>query len=547
MSNYRPLASLAQHVATQPNAPFLHQPFNREWTSYTFSEVDEQSSKMAAALLQLGLEKGDRVAILGKNCAEWIMADLAIMKAGLISVPIYFSAGADTIDYVIEHSEAKAVFVGKLDNYDHVAGVFAGGIKTISFPYPMPACDLRWQDLIAVTPAIEQPYQPSDDDLLSIIYTSGSTGKPKGVMISFGNCQAIGVASAEISGDAYTNADRVVSYLPLAHIAERGLVELTALHSGMQIFFVESLDTFREDICHAEPTVFFAVPRIWLKIQLQVLDKIGPDRFAKLIKLPIVGKLLAKKVRKTLGLHKARVIISGSAPISPDVLKWYHQVGLPISEGWAMSETSCVGTINLPFRAEDIGSIGRPLPGADIKLSEDGEILIRGAFITPGYFKNPAATAETMDGEWLKTGDLGRFRASGALEIIGRVKEQFKTSKGKYVSPVGIESLLSAFPQIEQVCVMGSGLPQPIALVVLAEGIPCNAETLEAIAGEANLKLEAHERLDAVIVCSQPWLIENGLLTPTMKLKRDAIEKCHQPTVDGYQRSANKVDVIYES
>lgn len=544
--DFRPLTCFKKHLAAAPNAPFLHQPLNREWQTYSFSDVDLLARKFAAALQGMGLERGDRVAVFSKNCAEWIIADLGIMMAGMVSVPIYFSAAADTANYVLEHSGTRAIILGKLDDPSIGSRLNTENITTIGLPYYEPACDQSWESLLAATQPINEYPEVSDDDLLSIVYTSGSTGNPKGVMITFGNAQAIGVAAHSLGGYERSYDDRVVSYLPLAHIAERGLVEFSSIASGTQIYFVESLDTFNEDITFARPTIFFAVPRIWLKIQQQVLSKLPPKAFNILTSIPVLGGALKKALRKKLGLNDAQIVISGSAPIAPDILRWYHRLGINISEGWAMTETSCVGAINLPFNAEDIGTVGKVLSGTELKISAEGEVLIKGDCCTPGYYKNDEATKELFDGEWLRTGDLGTLTNTGALRIIGRIKEQFKTSKGKYVSPAEIENLIAASPMIEQVCVSGSGLPQPFALVVLAEGISSSEDALNALLEATNQQLARHEQLSHMYVLKQQWTIEDGLLTPTMKIKRSAIEAKFVEKAETAMASANTA-IIFEN
>jgi len=522
--DFRPLSCFQKHVKNAPNNAFLHQPRNRQWTTYTFSEVDQLARKFAASLHSIGLNKGDRVAVYSKNCAEWIIADLGIMMAGMVSVPIYFSASADTVNYVLEHSESRAAVFGKLDDPTIIQRINCENLTTIALPYFEPACDQQWLTLVESTDPLEDYAAPKDDDLISIVYTSGSTGNPKGVMLNVANAQAVGVAAHGLGGYERSYTDRVVSYLPLAHIAERGLVEFASIASGTQIYFVESLDTFNEDVCFASPTIFFAVPRIWLKIQQQILAKLSPTAFNMLTSLPVLGGIVKKALRKKLGLNDAQIVISGSAPIAPEILRWYHQLGIDISEGWAMTETSCVGAINLPFNAEDIGTVGKVLPGTELRITDIGEIQLKGTCCTPGYYKNDSATQELFDGEWLRTGDLGTFTETGALRIIGRIKEQFKTSKGKYVSPAEIENRIASHSVIEQVCVSGSGLPQPFALVVLADGANKDENELAQILNSVNQQLERHEQLSHFYVLSEQWSIEEGMLTPTMKIKRSAIE-----------------------
>lgn len=547
MEQYAPLSRLAFHVSETPNQPFLHQPRDRQWQSYSFSEVDQQARCVAQSLKEMGLNTGDHVAILAKNSAEWMIADLAIMMAGMVSVPIYFTAALDTIQYILEHSHCQALFIGKLDKPEGLKGQLPSSLKTINMGYPSIPCDYEWSKISNHTSPLTNMHSPSLEDTITTIYTSGSTGRPKGVMLSYKNICATARESAHLIEGGFNKSDRVLSYLPLAHIAERGAVELNAICSGMQVYFVESLDTFADDLRYTRPTLFFAVPRIWLKMQLKVLAKVSQPTLARILVIPFINKIFAKKLRQGMGLDQVRASISGAAPLAPNVMKWFHKIGINISEGWAMSETGCVGSLNLPFNPDRIGTIGEP--GNDriqMKLTEDSEIIMKGDFIMKGYYKNDEATAEVIRNGWLHTGDLGRINDDGSFSIIGRVKEQFKSSKGKYISPVGIEAQLSGFAEIEQVCVSGRGLPHPIAFIVLADGVKQDAHRMMKIMKKVNRKLEAHERLDALYVCDEPWLIENGLLTPTMKIKRTEIELKYAAILDDFAENERRGEVIFE-
>ncbi|WP_422133206.1 AMP-binding protein [Endozoicomonas sp. ALD040] len=528
MKNRRtPLAQMQLNVARHPDKVWLNQPDNRQWTSYTWGEADEQARKIAQGLLSNGISKGDKVAIIAKNSAEWYIADLAIMMAGLISVPIYPTAGADNIKYVLEHSNAKAIFVGKLDSTEALSEAMPDDFLSISFPYPTLDCKEQWLDWLNNYEPLKTLHNPDIDDLFSIIYTSGSTGLAKGVMISQRNV----ASSAMAGGEKFLTGQerRVMSYLPLAHITERCVVELPSIYYSAEIFFVESLDTFVDDVRYARPTAFLSVPRLWTKFQSQILAKMPNKKLQTLLKIPIIGKLVAKKIRTALGLQEAKIFGSGSAPISPEVLKWFQKLGIRISEGWGMTETSGLSCSNIPFKPDDIGTIGSPQSCVEMSLSEQGEVLIRGEAVFKSYYNNPEATDAAFENGWFKTGDKAEITSEGSWKIIGRVKEQFKTSKGKYVSPVPIESSLGRNPDIEQVCVMGIGRKQPIAMIVLGEGASKDRdqqkEQLVSTMTSVNNELEAHEKLDHIIVAKTTWSIENEMLTPTLKLKRDELEK----------------------
>lgn len=525
MNQSLPLAQFSAMVKAQPNIAYLHQPIDRKLKVYTWAQVDDMAKKVAQALLQMGLTKGYRVGILSKNCAEWFISDLAIMMAGMISVPIYPTANRKTISYVIDQSDCQAVFVGKLDNLVEAEAGIAQHIPRILYPYPSINGQHNWNDLLENKP-IDKITNSTMDDTFSIAYTSGSTGHPKGVVLSYGNLAAAASTTVNLMG--VKNKDHLLSYLPLAHITERSLIETVSFYSGCKVFFVESLDTFIDDIKIAQPHLFISVPRLWNKFQIEILNKIPNKKLQILLKIPLIGQLIAKNIRKGLGLNQTRCFGSGTAPISPSTLKWYEQIGMPISEGWGMTETSGLSCSNFPYDKSSLGTIGKACDCVEMKIGENQEILIRGPAVFKQYYQQPEATNASFTDDWFHTGDMGSVNSNGVYKIIGRVKEQFKTSKGKYVAPAPIENLLAHNNDIEQVCVFGNGRKQPIALVVLCESsTDASAQitfVLEETLIQVNSQLESHQRLDNIIVLKEEWTVENGLLTPTMKIKRNNIE-----------------------
>jgi long-subunit acyl-CoA synthetase (AMP-forming) len=475
--------------------------------------------------------------LLAKNSAEWVLADLAIAMAGLVSVPIYPTANAETVAYVLEHSDAKACFVGKLDNPDALAEAIPDSITTIAFPYPTLKCRYAWNEMIDEEEPLAAPHDPSPQDVMTILYTSGSTGRPKGVVISYGAYHYGCNAAWQKFG---TGADaRVLSYLPLAHVTERTVVVGPSIYAGATIFFVESLQTFPRDLSAARPTLFASVPRLWVKFQSGIHSKIAPGRLQRLLAIPFVGQLVARKIRIGMGLNDCELFGSGTAPISLHTLEWYRKLGIDISEGWGMTETGGLSCTNLPFDPKRLGTIGMPLDGTELKISDEGELLIRSPGLFAEYFKQPELTAESFaeDG-FFRTGDKAEWDADrNGYRITGRVKDIFKSAKGKYVVPVPIESHLSANPLVEQVCVVGSGLPAPIALIVLsdsAQHLPKDAveDSLETTRLETNRQLESHERLGGTLIVNEEWTTESGILTPTLKVRRDRIEARYLSVVD---------------
>lgn len=527
-----PLQHFARQVAGTPQAPWLHQPIDRQWHTFTWGEADNQARRIAAGLKAQGYAPGSRIAILSKNCAEWVIADLAIMMAGMISVPIYSTAGKSTIEYVLDHSASNAIFVGKLDKPEAADQAIPTGVERIAFPYQTVPATALWQQWLDSHQPLQDIADPKPGDVMTIPYTSGSTGVPKGVVLTFLNLAASAECSArQIDG---LPGDRALSYLPMAHITERALVELVSMVLGSEVFFNESLDTFADDLRYTRPSTFISVPRLWSRFQSQILSQISDKKLQRLLRIPILGKRVAVKIRRSMGLDRARSFGSGTAPISPEMLRWFHRLGISIGEGWGMTETAGLSCGNFPFRAQDLGSIGRPVDCVEMKLTKDGEILIRGDAVFSEYYLNPEATAESFTDDWFHTGDLGT-QLNGVFRIVGRIKEQFKTAKGKYVAPVPIEIMLMADPGIEQACVMGSGRKQPVAFVVMSEAANDSTpvrDGLDRLVREVNATLESHQRLDHLIVCEDAWDTENGMLTPTLKLKRSQIETRYADLVD---------------
>lgn len=526
MTDQLPLERLALWVEKRPDAVWLSQPVNGQWHDFTWAQVDDQARRMATALQALGCMPGDRVALLAKNCAEWIIADLAIMLAGLVSVPLYPLQSAESIDYVLRHSQCKAIFLGKLDEPAKLAPGIPAEVMRIAMPYPTIEANHGWHALLTAHQPLREGHTQSPDELLSILYTSGTTGQPKGVMLS---AKAFAIAGGRsVKELQITEQDQYFSYLPLSHAAERFLVEMNALYSGGRVAFVESLETFASDLRHVRPTVFFSVPRLWTRFQQGVLEKLPQPKLARLLGIPLIGGLVARKIRKGLGLDRARILVSGAAAIPRALLDWYQSIGMTICEGYGMTEHLAYGCFNRPGQVR-FGTVGRPMPGNELRIAENGEILLRCPSLMLGYYQDPEKTAETITDGWLHTGDKGEVDAAGYLKITGRVKDIFKTSKGKYIAPAPIEGEIAKNLWVEQVCLMGSNMDQPLALIELSPAAREQAREqvaadLAQTLAQLNAQLEAHERLSHFVLVREAWTVDNGCMTPTMKIRRNVLE-----------------------
>jgi long-subunit acyl-CoA synthetase (AMP-forming) len=406
-----------------------------------------------------------------------------------------------------------------------------------------------WGDIVSSTDPIDGRPTRDPDDISLIFYTSGSTGRPKGVENTFANMAY--AAEAELTVFKLGGDDRYISYLPLAHSFETMVGLNLMLAAGSQVYFAEALDTFLKDLQRARPTLFVSVPRLWLKFQQGVFAKQPPKKLAMLLKIPILGGIVRKKVLTALGLNGVRYAVSGSAPIPPELIQWYRDLGLELLEGYGMTENFSFSHCSMPGKTR-VGYVGNTWPGVECKIGENDEILVRGGGTMRGYHKMPEATAEviTEDG-WLHTGDQGSLDEEGRLKITGRVKELFKTSKGKYVHPVPLENLLNASPFVESAMVSGVGHPQPIAVVLLAESLRPKmrdpavrqevTEHLKKLREDINGKVAGFERLGFIAVASEEWTIESGMLTPTMKIKRNVIEKRYLPLYEQWEKSGEPV------
>ena len=546
---------------TAPSRVVLTQPMGGGAVQdFTWAQVMDQSRRMAAHLLAQGLQPGDRVALISKNTAWWLMADFSIWLAGGVSVPLYPTLAAETIRQILSHSEARLLFIGKLDGWAAMLPGVPAGLRCIRMPLAPPMAEMPggadghcddWDAIQKRTQPLAGNPLRDGDELATILYTSGTTGAPKGVMHSFGTF-AWSIAAGLNRVKAINENARMLSYLPLSHVAERALVEHGLLQTGMQVYFAESLETFTQDLQRARPTVFFSVPRLWVKFQQGVSAKMAPAKLTLLLKIPLLNNLVRKKIKTALGLDQCSFAAGGAAPMPPALLNWYERLGLPIVEVYGMTENCGVSHATLPG-VQRPGTVGQPYEGVECRLDPaSGEIQVRSHGLMLGYYKEPELSRQafTPDG-WLHTGDKGSFDAEGNLKITGRVKDLFKTSKGKYVAPAPIEDRLVMHPAVEACCVTGANLGQPLAILMLNPDAAAKAAdaggraeleaSLTAHLKGVNETLDPHEQLACLVLVTEPWTVANGFITPTFKVKRNRVEEIYAASYERWVGSHKTV------
>ncbi|WP_077920252.1 AMP-binding protein [Spirosoma sp. 209] len=526
----------------QPGKVYLRQPVGDAYIDFTWAEVGQQARRLVTYIHSLGLPPRSNIGLISKNCAHWLIADIAILLSGHVSVPFYPTLTAEQLKQVLEHSGCRVLFVGKIDSWEAIKPGVPPTVHGIAFPDYRPNSSApdpdyaQWDQILATN----QPYPghpvPADSDLFTIIYTSGTTGNPKGVMVDYGAVrQAIGHTRYRMGHDLPET--RFFSYLPLCHVAERNIVEATSLATGGTVYFTESLDSFARNLAAARPTHFLAVPRIWTKLQQGVLAKLPQHKLDTLLKIPFLSSIVKRKIRQGLGLNEAKLIITGAAPMPISLIRWFRKLDIHIQEAYGMTENLGAVSIMPVSRVKD-GTVGQLYEGVDVRIdSRTGEVLTRCGWLMRGYYREPALTEAVLKNGWLATGDVGEVDDDGYLRITGRVKEMYKSPKGEYIAPAQIEFGFADNTYIEQICVGGQHLPQPIALVVLSEtgrqaGRQVVEPSLQQTLSQLNPRLHAYEHVRKVVVVKDPWTIENNRMTPTMKIKRNVIESYYEPHME---------------
>ena len=517
--------------------PYLKQPFGDKWEEYTWGEVGDMARRLATGLKSLNLREGAHIGIYSKNCREWIISDLAIVMAGYVSVPFFPSLNGKELAYIMDYGDVDALFIGKIETWDQIKDDLPEGMPFIKFPHYDGCSNVtkghEWFDFIDSHEPMQNPNKPKLSDLWTIIFTSGTTGNAKGVMLTYQAIDGIKVVLDDPNnplGIKHDGNNDFISYLPLNHIFERVVIEWCSFRYGGTISFVESLDTFAKNLKAVQPHVFAAAPRVWTKLQLGLLTKFPQKKLDKLLKIPLLSSLLKKLIKKGLGFSKARIVVSGSAPMPVELIEWFRKVGVYITNGYGMTENCAICSSVDGRDFEKLHTVGQPQKGVKLKIDEEtGEILMKGPFIMKGYYKNEELTNTTLRGGWLHTGDKGFLDEDNYLHITGRVADSFKTSKGEYIEPLTLEQYFVNINEIEEVCIVGLGIAQPLCLIQLSEiGKNTSREVISKMLtdrlAEVNSDLVNYKKISTLIIVKDEWTQQNGIVGPTQKLKRGAIE-----------------------
>lgn len=493
-------------------------------TPYSWSEAQDQVLAAAAAL-EKKLGSGQSMALLSKNRAHWVLADLAIIASGNISVPLFTTHTATTAEYILGFTETKVLFLGETSNWDAVKAVLPKDVLIITLPGV--SCDIdhiTWDSLIKAGLGDHPAHKASASDLISLVFTSGTTGMPKGVIQTHDS----NLIPVRRGTEAFASREdsRFFSYLPLSHIAERQIVEYGSMVACGEIWFNESLETLLRDLPACKPNIFFGPPRVWEQLQQAVLGKVGgQEALDTLLEQDAEG--ISTMVLGGLGLTEVDYCLTAAAPTPPALIHWWEKLGLKLCEGFGQTEAMSLIVTKVDDRR--IGSIGKPISGVEVKISDIGELLIRAEGCTPGYYQQPEKTAELWQNGWLHTGDKAYVDDDGFIFITGRVKDYFKTIQGKFVAPPPIEGLFANNSHAEQQCLLGRGFSKTVMVTVLSEAAKgldrqvVEASVLDTIAS-INTEVEKHARIGAVIISGEHWTIENEILTPTLKIRRERVE-----------------------
>lgn len=509
-----------------PDTVWLRERTGDETRDWTWGEAHREINALAVWEESFFDGPGHCVGLLSKNRAHWYFADYGSIAAGNFVVPMFTTLAAETAEYVMSFTDMKLLFIGETENWEQIREVLPKGIQLVCLPGVEVADEhLRWDDIVAPHRGEMPGYQCKADDLTSLVFTSGTTGVPKGVMQT--HASNIIPISRFSTAFAVEKGARYFSYLPLSHIAERQIVEGSSLVNCGEVHFNENLGTLLRDLPLCRPHVMFGPPRVWEQLQQGIIAQFG-SQDAVDAALAADAEGIGKMVREKLGVDEANYLLTAAAPTPPALIHWYDRFGISLMEGFG--QTECMGPIVSSVDDRRVGSIGKPMPGVEVRISDEGELQVKAAGCSPGYYNMPEKTAETFVDGWVYTGDKVKIDEDGFYYITGRVKDYFKTIQGKFVAPTPIENIFAENPHTEQICLLGRGYSKTVMTCVLSALAQQNArEEIEAALHErvaaVNNEVEKHERIGAVIVSTEPWTIENGVLTPTLKIRREQIEE----------------------
>ncbi|MEH6550770.1 MAG: AMP-binding protein [Pseudomonadales bacterium] len=515
------LASRAQET---PDKIWLRDRQGDNYTEWSWSQARDEVNA-AASWMENEFKAQTKCAILSRNRAHWVLADLAAISAGNVIIPLFTTLPADTTQYILEFAEVSVLFLGESENWENIRSIVPSHVKIITLPgVELDDAYAKWDDIIAAGKGKTPAYQCQHDDLISLVFTSGTTGLPKGSMQTH-DSMLIPTSRFDLAFQLRKDP-QFLSYLPLSHIAERQLVEVQSILMNGQIDFNESLATLNRDLTTTKPNFFFGAPRVWEQFQQAVLTGIGSQEKLDAM-LAADAKGTGQAVKAMLGLLETDYLLSAAAPISRALLEWYDTLGMEVMEGFG--QTEAMGLIANRKGERKLGSIGRNMLEVEVRLSDEDELQVKATGLSPGYYKNPEKTAETFVDGWVHTGDKAKIDDEGYITLTGRVKDYFKTIQGKYVAPVPMEDHFSSSPHTEQLCLLGRGYSKPVMVCVLSEIAQAVEQTevddnLRKTAEAVNANVDKHARIGAVIVCCEAWGIDNGVLTPTLKIKRDKVE-----------------------
>ncbi|HVR47544.1 MAG TPA: long-chain fatty acid--CoA ligase [Candidatus Binatia bacterium] len=587
------LPSLVRNALAQPRAEVLVERVDGAWTPTSGAQLLERVERVACAIRDAGLSAGDRVALVSHNCVDWIVADFGALFAGCVVVPIYPTQALDHLSYILEHSGARLIFADTRATFERLSASGAALPRVVRFDSgdadALRAFEARGQEIRAAHPELPGAYEATlvPDDLAVLIYTSGTTGTPKGVMLSHDNLAFDAAVSLACGFEGIEGGRDVISVLPYSHIYEHTLIYIYLL-AQVRYFICHDPGELLSDLRDVRPAEMTAVPRIFDRVMAGIAGQalragglrrklipwaleagrdymkaktFGAGPGASLaLRYALAERLVLRKLRSALGLDRVKFLTSGSAPLHIDTAMTLLGLGVPVMQGYGLTETSPVVSVSR-LTENEYGAVGRPITGVDVRINDDGEVMVRGRNVMQGYYRDPQATAEAIEDGWLHTGDVGEIDTHGFLRITDRKGEIFKTSTGKWISPARIEASIKRSIFVAQAMVTGRGQAHPIALIcpnwpLLRLELPALPKELtpEQLAERDDVQtflnrevrrqtlgLATYEQVRHVVVVPHEFSVEGGELSPSMKIKRRAVEARYAGEIERVYRAESPV------